>query len=96
MLINSSLPDFLWGEDLKTAANILNKVSSKFVHKTLYEHKTKNGFEIIFYFYNIFQMALYIIQNDEDPKPQMEERRKRNYWLKWTRAMHTESQLLIK
>ena len=97
MLINSSLPDFLGVEDLKTAANILNKVSSKFVYKTLYEHKTKNEFEIIFYFYNIFQMALDIIQNDEYPKPQnVEECRKRNYWLKWTRAVHTESQLLKK
>ena len=54
MLINSSLPDFLWGEDLKTSVNILNQVPSKFVHKTLYGHKTKNEFEIIFYFYNIF------------------------------------------
>ena len=69
MLINSSLPDFLWVKYLKTAANILNQVSSKFVYKTLYGHKTKNGFEIIFYFYNSFQMALDIIQNDEDPEP---------------------------
>ena len=61
MLINSSLPNFLWVKDLKTAANILNHVSNKFVHKTQYGHKTKNGFEIIFYFYNIFQMALDII-----------------------------------
>ena len=58
------------GEYLKTAANILNQVSSKFLHKTLYGHKTKNGSEIIFYFYNIFQMAFDIIQNDEDPEPQ--------------------------
>ena len=37
MLVNSSLPEFLWGEDLKTAAYILNQVPSKFVLKTPYE-----------------------------------------------------------
>ena len=37
MLVNSSLPEFLWGEALKTTAYILNQVSSKFVPKTLYE-----------------------------------------------------------
>ena len=37
MLANSSLPEFLWGETLKTAANILNQVPSKFVPKTPYE-----------------------------------------------------------
>ena len=37
MLVNSSLPEFLWGEVLKTTAYILNKVPSKFVHKTLNE-----------------------------------------------------------
>ena len=31
MLINFSLPDFLGGKDLKTTANILNQVPSKFV-----------------------------------------------------------------
>ena len=57
----------------------------------------KNGVEIIFYFYNIFQVILDIIQNDEDPKPQnVDEFRKINYWPKWKKAMHAELQLLIK
>ena len=37
MSINSSLPEFLWGEFLKTIAYILNQLSSKFVPKTPYE-----------------------------------------------------------
>ena len=37
MLVNSSLPEFLWGEALKTAAYILNQVPSKYVPKTPYE-----------------------------------------------------------
>ena len=37
MLVNSSLPDFLWGEALKTEAYILNQVTSKSVPKTPYE-----------------------------------------------------------
>ena len=37
MLIHSSLPEFLWGETLKTATYILNKVPSKYVPKTPYE-----------------------------------------------------------
>lgn len=37
MLCNSSLPEFLWGEALKTAAYILNQVPSKSVLKTPYE-----------------------------------------------------------
>ena len=37
MLIHSSLPEFLWGEALKTAAYILNQVPSKSVPKTPYE-----------------------------------------------------------
>ena len=37
MLVNSLLPEFLWGEALKTVAYILNKVSSKSVPKTPYE-----------------------------------------------------------
>ena len=37
MLSNSSLPDFLWGEALRTAAYILNQVPSKSVPKTPYE-----------------------------------------------------------
>ena len=57
----------------------------------------KNGVEIIFYFYNIFQVVLDIIQNDEDSEPQnVEEFQKINYWLKWKKAMHAELQLLIK
>ena len=62
-----------------------------------YVHKAKNGVEIIFSFYNTLQVALDIIQNDEDPEPQnMEECRKRNYWPKWKKAMHAKLQLLIK
>ena len=37
MFINSSLPEFLWGEALTIAAYILNKVPSKFALKTPYE-----------------------------------------------------------
>jgi transposase InsO family protein len=37
MLIHSSLPEFLWGEGLRTAAYILNQVPSKSVPKTPYE-----------------------------------------------------------
>ena len=37
MLVNSLLPELLWGESLKTAAYILNQVPSKFVPKTPYE-----------------------------------------------------------
>ena len=37
MLVNSSSPEFLWGEALKTAAYILNQVSCKSVPKTSYE-----------------------------------------------------------
>ena len=37
MLVNSSLPKFLWGEALKTAAYILNQAPHKYVPKTSYE-----------------------------------------------------------
>ena len=37
MLVNSSLPEFIWGETLKTAAYILNQVPIKSVPKTPYE-----------------------------------------------------------
>ncbi|KAJ9689270.1 hypothetical protein PVL29_014779 [Vitis rotundifolia] len=37
MLFNSSLPEFLWGEVLRTATYILNQVPSKSVPKTPYE-----------------------------------------------------------
>ena len=37
MLSSSSLPEFLWGEALRTAAYILNQVPSKSVLKTPYE-----------------------------------------------------------
>ena len=37
MIVNFSLPKFLWGEALKTATYILNQVPSKFVPKTPYE-----------------------------------------------------------
>ena len=37
MLVNSSLPEFIWGEALKTTAYILNQVPIKSVPKTPYE-----------------------------------------------------------
>ena len=37
MLSHSSLPDFLWGDALRTVVYILNQVPSKFVSKTPYE-----------------------------------------------------------
>ena len=37
MLVNSPLPEFLWGKALKNIAYILNQVPSKSVTKTLYE-----------------------------------------------------------
>ena len=37
MLVSSSLPEFLWGEALKTPAYILNQVPSKSVSKIPYE-----------------------------------------------------------
>lgn len=37
MMSNSKLPDFLWGEALKTVMYILNRVPSKFVPKTPFE-----------------------------------------------------------
>ncbi|RVW86998.1 Retrovirus-related Pol polyprotein from transposon TNT 1-94 [Vitis vinifera] len=37
MMSNSTLPEFLWGETLKTAVHILNRVPSKDVPKTPYE-----------------------------------------------------------
>jgi len=37
MMSHSTLPDFLWGDALKTATYILNQVPSKSVSKTPYE-----------------------------------------------------------
>ena len=37
MLENSSLPDYLWGGDLRTATYILNQFLSKFILKTPFE-----------------------------------------------------------
>jgi hypothetical protein len=37
MLSHYSLPEFLWGETLKTTTYFLNQVPSKLVPKTLYE-----------------------------------------------------------
>ena len=37
MLVNSSLPKFLWDEALKTTTYILNQVPSKSIPKTPYE-----------------------------------------------------------
>ena len=41
MINHSSLPESLWGEALKTAVYILNKVPSKAVAKTPYELSTR-------------------------------------------------------
>ena len=43
MIINYSLPDLLWGKDLKTAVNILNQVPSKFVIRLYVGIKLKMG-----------------------------------------------------
>ena len=44
-----------------------------------------------------FQVALDIIQNDDDPEPQnMNECRQRNDWPKWREAMHAELHSLKK
>ena len=60
-------------------------------------HKAKNAVEIIFTFYNIFQMALDIIQSNKNLEPQnVEECQKRNYLPKWKNMMYAELQLLIK
>ena len=37
MLANSSFPDYLWGEALRTMTYILNQFSSKYVPKTHFE-----------------------------------------------------------
>ena len=37
MMINSTLPEFLWGEALKSPIHILNHVPSRVVPKTPYE-----------------------------------------------------------
>ena len=42
MLIHSSLPEFLWGKALKTAAYILNQVPSKSVPEIPYELWSNN------------------------------------------------------
>ena len=45
----------------------------------------------------VFQVALNIIRNDEDPEPQnVEECRNRNYWPKWKEVMQAELNSLIK
>ncbi|KAL5803310.1 hypothetical protein ACOSQ4_031615 [Xanthoceras sorbifolium] len=40
MISHSTLPESLWGEALKTAAYILNRVPTKATPKTPYEHWT--------------------------------------------------------
>ena len=41
MISHSSLPELLWGEELKTVVYILNRVPSKAVAKTPYELWTR-------------------------------------------------------
>ena len=43
MISHSSLPESLWGEALKTAVYILNKVPSKAVNKTLMNFELVKG-----------------------------------------------------
>ena len=55
----------------------------------------RNNFDVNNIF--AFQVALDIIQNEDDPEPQnMNECRKRNDWPKWREAMQAELHSLIK
>ena len=55
----------------------------------------RNNFDVNNIF--AFQVALDIIQNDDDPEPQnRNECRQRNDWLKWKEAMQAELHSLIK
>ena len=55
----------------------------------------RNNFDVNNIF--AFQVALDIIQNDDDPEPQnTNECRQRNDWPKWREAMHAELHSLIK
>ena len=71
----------------------INEISISYVHRG--EKWDRNNFDV----HNIFafQVALNIIQNDDDPEPQnMNECRQRNDWPKWKEAMQAELHSFIK
>ena len=70
-----------------------NEISISYVHGG--EKWDRNNFDVNNIF--VFQVALDIIQNDDDPEPQnTNECRQRNDWPKWREAMQEELHSLIK
>ena len=70
-----------------------NEISVIYVHRG--EKWDRNNFDVTNIF--AFQVALDIIQNNDDPEPQnTNEYRQRNDWLKWKGAMQAELHSLIK
>ena len=70
-----------------------NEISITYVHRG--EKWDQNNFDVNNIF--SFQVALDIIQNDDDPEPQnTNECRQRNDWPKWKEAMQAELHSLIK
>ena len=70
-----------------------NEISISYVHRG--EKWDRNNFDVNNIF--AFQVALDIIQNDDDPEPQnTNECRQRNDWPKWKEAMQAELHSLIK
>ena len=70
-----------------------NEISLSYVHRG--EKWDRNNFDVNNIF--AFQVALDIIQNDDDPEPQnTNECRQRNDWPKWREAMQAELHSLIK
>ena len=70
-----------------------NEISISYVH--MGEKWDRNNFDVNNIF--AFQVALDIIQNDDDPEPQnTNECRQRNDWPKWREAMQAELHSLIK
>ena len=70
-----------------------NEISISYVHRG--EKWDRNSFDVNNIF--AFQVALDIIQNDDDPEPQnTNECRQRNDWPKWREAMQAELHSLIK
>ena len=78
-------------EEVRVPEN--NEISISYVHRG--EKWDRNNFDVNNIF--AFQVALDIIQNDDDPKPQnTNECRQRNDWPKWREAMQAELHSLIK
>ena len=70
-----------------------NEISISYVHRG--EKWDRNNFDVNNIF--AFQVALDIIQNDDDPEPQnTNECKQRNDWPKWREAMQAELHSLIK